>query len=205
MKINSVLRIYMVAFTSFIGLISVFTLFDYVFVPTIPFFYLLTLPFYLCQFVLFSKYHQDNFILQLYKINVVICCFLLWGTKTLVGTQYFALYQLTLVLGNCKNYHRILPTAGSTSVLIIGRIVVIARSMNLSIMLTTCALLLSSVLTISSIFKPYPPIQLENNMIKFGVSQNSDFVDSDFFMVDRSIDIGCGKIVKIGMFYFDYA
>lgn len=198
---------YAVAYTSVytitLAVIAVLTFDNYVFVPNIPFFFLCIIPLFVIQASVLRKYSQNKFFKSIYIANVVISCTLIVGIKSIVCTQYFAIYHFLAVLLNCTEFSKKLLTAGSSITSLLLRVVSTSVESEENIVTTIMALLLSSAITITSIIAPYPYIQDQGGFIKFGLPRDKEFTTSDCFKITDTIPVGIGVFMQVGQFYHE--
>lgn len=204
-KAKNLVLIYTVLYTASILSISILSIQKYILIPQVPFFYLLVLPLFVFQCLIFRKYSYYHTLRILYILNICLYSLLAIGTTQLAGTPYFLIYHAVVILlgnhGYRKHIHNLLVIMLST----IAQWAYIAAQLQRSIWITALSVCLSIGVTCIYIFQPYPPIQYQNDIVRIGISPNAEFYDIDFFEVLNTVDLKIAKFVQLGKYHKEYA
>ena len=140
-------------------------------------------------------------------LNTCLYIALAISTKQLVGTQYYTLYHGAVILIGNNGYRKHVQNILLFICSIIGQLLCIAYKIHCSLQMTAIAQCVSIGLSCIFIFQPYLPIQYHNNIniVRFGVSNDAEFHDSNFFEVTDSIDVKCGIFIQLGVYHKWYS
>ncbi len=186
---------------TFVAMTSgVFWLRGYIFIPSIPFFYILLGCVCLIQGICFRRYSAQKTMQGLFAINLFINILFLYRIETLVFTQYFQLLHCIVMVLSINKYwgdwkQRVLFIA-SPLAYIVG-IVKLAKQLAIPLGKTVVVSMLSIVLSLCSVFTMHPKIQQEGNCIAFGYPRESEFNFADSMMIEKEIDLGIGYFVRL--------
>ena len=198
---DKVICAYTVGYSCILAFVSLLAAQSYVWIPQIPFFYLLIIPLFVLQAVCFRYGSDKRFMKILYWINWGIFSILAVSITPLLGTQYLWIYHGLLLLCCGNQYRMCVPKAlillGTTIVQLVRIVLKTHRSLWAIVVSQAVSVLISSIF----IFQPYPPIQYADDIVRIGVLPDSEFHDINFFCVDNSIDLQIGVLVQLGEYY----
>ncbi len=180
---------------------GVFWLREYIFIPSIPFFYIVLGCICLIQCICFRRCSAQKNFQSLFAINLFINVLFFFRTETLAFTQYFQIFHCIVVMFSIKRYwgdwkKRLLFLA-SPLANIIG-IVNLTRQLAFPLGKTVVVSMLSVILSLCSVFTMYPPIQHEGNLVAFGYQRDSEFNFSDSITIEKELNLGIGHFVRLG-------
>lgn len=188
----------------FVGL---FSLFGYVFVPRIPFFYLVILILCIIQINIFFKASQNKTFQILYFVNILSSILLVFSSKFLAGTVFFMLDSILVVLISGRRFCKspITPLCILASWII--HFISVAVQIDEYIKMLLLASITSILLTCVYIFLPYPPILLlqgdgeVGDKIFLGHMIGYEITENEYIEVKDTIDLGVVRAAKFEEIY----
>ncbi len=186
---------------TFVAMTSgVFWLRGYIFIPSIPFFYILLGCVCLLQGICFRRYSAQKAMQCLFAINLFVNILFLYRVETLVFTQYFPIFHCIMVLFSINRYwgnwkQRVLFIASPLAHL--AGLVKLAKELAAPFGKTVVVSMLSVMLSLCSVFTMYPKIQQEGDCLTFGYPHNSEFNLADSMTIEKEINLGIGYFVRL--------
>lgn len=194
--------IYTIAYTCSMLFVGCMSLFGYVFVPKIPFFYLLILVLCILQIIIFFKVPRNKMFQVLYFANVFSSILLIFSSKFLVGTAFFMIDSILIVLISGRRFFKspIAPLWILVSWII--HFIGVSSQINEYIKVLLFAGVTSIFLTCVYTFIPYPPIELiqggeMGDKIYFGYMAGDEIDENDYMEVRNIIDLGIVSAVQV--------